>query len=156
MLSPGAVESSVNDRNRPCPTGGTGAHLYRETTHGEALGREGFEIVQFFDMAIADLASGAVPLPDQRCVSRLGVLLHRVNEWRIPAPPVGTGHAYATFQQVHCRLASHAAALSDIVGTAVSGAGARVHNDNLEWRKRVADALEFGFNILCRCNIAVG
>src|SRR5262249_43857782 len=81
---------------------------------------------------------------------------HRVNERRVPAPPVGSSHSYATFQQVQRRLASHAAAPGDIIGAAVGGTSACVHNDNLERRKRVADALEFGFNIFGGCDIAVG
>src|SRR5262249_24110848 len=107
-------------------------------------------------MAIADLSSGAMAFPDERSVPCLDIFPHRVDERCVPAPSVGPGHAYAAFQQVKCCLASHAAALGDIIRTAVSGAGARVYNDNLERRKRVADALEFGFNILCGCDIAVG
>src|SRR5665811_255048 len=81
-------QSSINDRHRPRPAGGTAAHLHRKAAHQEALGRQGFEIVQLFDMAIADFASGTMAFPDQLGIVSLGVFLLGVDERRVPAPAI--------------------------------------------------------------------
>src|SRR5581483_11753038 len=66
---------SIDDRDRACPAGGAAAHLHREAAHGEAFGRERLEIVQLLDVAVADLAAGAMAFPDDLRVVRLGVAL---------------------------------------------------------------------------------
>src|SRR4029450_1507558 len=111
--------------------------------------------MQLFDMAIADIAAGAMALPDQRSIARLGILFHCVDERCVPAPTIDSGHAHAALKQIKRRFTSHAAAFGNIVGLAVGGAGARVYQHDLERRERMADALEFGLDVLCRCDIAI-
>src|SRR5262245_41843610 len=107
-------------------------------------------------MTVPDFASGPVTLPDQRRVMRLGILLHCKDKWRVPAPAVDSGDAYATFEEVHRGLPSHAAAFRDVIRTSICHSRTCVHDDNLKWRKRVADALEFGFDIFPSRNVAIG
>jgi hypothetical protein len=45
--------------------GRSAADLDREAAHREPVWRQGFEVVQLFEVAIADLAARLVPLPDQ-------------------------------------------------------------------------------------------
>src|SRR5262249_60722657 len=106
-------------------------------------------------MAIADIAAGAMALPDQRCIACLGILFHRVDERRVPAPAIDAGHAHAALKQIKSCFTSHAATLGDIIGLAVGGPGARVYKHDLERRERMADALELGLDVLCRCDIAI-
>src|SRR5262245_25628864 len=58
-------QSSINDRHRPCPTCGPAAYFHGKTAHHEAFGWQRLQIVQLFDMAIADFTSSAMSLPDQ-------------------------------------------------------------------------------------------
>src|SRR5262245_26503233 len=100
-------QSSINDCNRPRPAGGAAANFHRKTAHSETLGRHRLEIVKFLDMTITDLATSAMSLPDQRRVVRLGIFFHCVDEWRVPTPAIGAGHAHATLEQIKRRLTSH-------------------------------------------------
>src|SRR5690348_7868552 len=102
--------------------------------------------MKLFNVAIPDLASGPMTLPDQRRVMRFGVLLHCKDKWCVPAPPIGSGHAHTAFEQIHGGLASHAAAFRDIVRASVRHSCTRVHNHDLERGKCVADTLELGFD----------
>ena len=70
---------------------------------------QGFEVVQLFQVAVADVAAGLVAFPDQAGVVGLAVLLGGVHEGRVPAPGVGAGRAHAAFEQVHGGLVAHAA-----------------------------------------------
>src|SRR5665213_3742405 len=101
--------SIIEDRYRTSPAGGTAAHFHRKAAHREAFGRQRFEIVQLFDMAVADLASGAMAFPDQSGIAGLGVLLHGVDKGRVPAPAIGAGDAHTTFEQIERRFSAHAA-----------------------------------------------
>src|SRR6185437_16433581 len=67
--------SIIEDRHRPSPAGRAAAHFHRKAAYREALGRQGFEIVQFLDMAVADFAPGAMAFPDQLGVAGLGIFL---------------------------------------------------------------------------------
>src|SRR5262249_13723615 len=107
-------------------------------------------------MAISDLAAGAVALPDQARITGREILLLSVHERRIPAPAVGPGHAHAALEQVESCLATHAAALADVVGAAVGGARARIHQHDLERRECVPDALELSFDIAGARHITIG
>src|SRR5438552_3365550 len=92
--------------------------LHRETTDRETLRRQLVQIVQLFDVAIADLAAGPVALPDQAGVVGLRILRHGVDERRVPAPAVDAGDPDAALQQIERRFAARAAAPRDIVGLA--------------------------------------
>src|ERR1700752_708446 len=137
------------------PAGGGALDLYRETRHHETSRGQELEIVQLLDVAIADMAAGLVAFPDQARVLCLGVSLRGVNERRIPAPPVDAGQPHAALEQVHRRLIAHAAARIDVVLLAVFGAGAGIDDHDLQWRKRMADALQLIFDILGGCDITV-
>jgi hypothetical protein len=50
-------------------------------------------------------------------------------------------------EQIHRRLIAHAAAGGDVILPAVFGPGAGVDHDDLDRRKRVADALELVFDL---------
>ena len=58
-------QSSINDCNGPCPTGGPAAHFHRKTAHHEAGRRQRLEVMKFLDMAVTDLAAGPMTLPDE-------------------------------------------------------------------------------------------
>src|SRR5262249_14368965 len=53
----------IEDGDGAGPTGRGRVNLHREATDREALGGKLFEIVQFLDVAVADLAAGAVAFP---------------------------------------------------------------------------------------------
>src|SRR3974377_369952 len=83
-----AAGSSVDNRHRARPSGETAAHFHRKATHHETGRRQRLEIVQLLDMAIADLAAGAMTFPDQLGIARLGVFLYFVYRGRVPARPI--------------------------------------------------------------------
>src|SRR6185436_16252974 len=57
--------SAVENGNRPCPARRGALDLHREARHHEAGRWQLLEIVQLFDVAIADMAAGLVAFPDQ-------------------------------------------------------------------------------------------
>src|SRR6185437_4823856 len=73
-------QSSVNDRNRSRPPSRSAAYLYGEAAHHEAGRGNCLQVVQFFDMAIADIAAGPVSLPDERCIVCLRIFFQRMDE----------------------------------------------------------------------------
>src|SRR6476659_5241660 len=139
---PSAIVSAFDDRHRPRPAGGRALDLDRETRHGEPGRGQLLEVVQLFDVAVADVASGLVAFPDQAGIPGFGVFLRGVDEGCIPAPAVNAGQAHPALEQIHRRLIAHAAAGIDVILPAVFGSGAGVDDDDLERRKRVADTLE--------------
>src|SRR5579872_4216994 len=87
--------SFFDDRHGARPAGRGALDLHRETDDREAGRGQSLQVVQLLEMAIADMAAGFVPFPDQRRVLRLGEFLGRVDERRVPAPSVGAGQAHA-------------------------------------------------------------
>src|SRR3989441_6914689 len=148
--------STVDDGDRAGPAGGGAADLHRETGDREAVAGQRLEVVQLLEVAVADLAPGLVPLPDQRGVAGLLEFRLRMNERRVPRPGVGARHAHAALEQVQRRLAAHARARRHVVRLAVGRARARVHDDDVERTQRVADALQLRLHVLRRHDVAVG
>src|SRR5262249_27090911 len=66
------IGGSIENGDRTGPACRPGPHLDRKAAHLEALGRQLFEIVQFLEMAIADLAAGLVAFPDKARIAGLG------------------------------------------------------------------------------------
>src|SRR5689334_6557727 len=64
--------SALDDGDRAGPARRGPADLVREAGDGEAVARQGFQIVQLLQMAVADVAARLVPLPDQGGVAGLG------------------------------------------------------------------------------------
>jgi hypothetical protein len=147
---------AVDDRDRPRPSRRGALDLHRKAGHREPGRRQKFQIVQFFDVAVADVPPGLVALPDQAGIFGLGEFLRGMDERRVPAPAVDAGQPHAAFEQVHRRLVAHAAAGIDEIRPAIFGAGAGIDHDDFQRRKRVADALEFGIDILGGGDITVG
>src|SRR5665647_159559 len=87
--------SAVDDRHGAGPARRRAFDLDRETRHGETGRRQLLEIVQLFDVAIADVPPGLVAFPDQAGVFGLGILLCSVDERCVPAPAVDAGQPYA-------------------------------------------------------------
>src|SRR2546425_2714869 len=148
--------STVDDGDRAGPAGGGAADLHRETGDREAVAGQRLEVVQLLEVAVADLAPGLVPLPDQRGVAGLLEFRLRMNERRVPRPGVGARHAHAALEQVQRRLPAHARARRHVVGLAVGRARARVDDDDVERTQRVADALQLRLHVLRRHHVAVG
>src|SRR5665213_1721123 len=92
--------SIIEYRHGSRPAGGAAAYFHWKAADREAGWRQRLEVVQFLDMAVTDLAPGAVAFPDQLGVVCLGIFLHGVDEGRVPAPTIGAGHAYAAFGEV--------------------------------------------------------
>src|SRR3954454_15954530 len=80
--SASGTRSPLDDRHRPSPARRSALDLDREAGHGETGRRQLLQIVQLFDVAIADMAAGLVAFPDQAGVLGLGVFLRRVDERR--------------------------------------------------------------------------
>src|SRR5438552_270991 len=104
-----AAVSRVEDRHRPGPAGGRAFDLDRKTGDGETGRRQLLEVVQLFDVAVADVAPGLVTFPDQAGVPGFGVFLRGVDKRRVPAPAVDAGQSHAALEQIHGRLVAHAA-----------------------------------------------
>src|SRR5580698_1320760 len=85
--------------DRPRPAGRSAMHLHREAHDLEALGRQELEIVQLLEMRIADLAPGAVPLPDERSVAGRLNFAARMRKGRVPAPAIRAHEAHAALEQ---------------------------------------------------------
>src|SRR5260370_18777343 len=67
--------SHFDDRHRPRPARGGALDLHRKARDREARRRQRVEMAQFFQMAIADVTSPFVALPDQRLVTRRRLFL---------------------------------------------------------------------------------
>src|SRR5260370_1269343 len=102
--------SARNDSDGAGPAGGSAVDLDREADDLEPVGRQLIELVEFFQMRIADLAAGAMAFPDQRGVAARVDPGAGVGERRVPAPGIGADQAHALAQQPQRRLAAHAAA----------------------------------------------
>src|SRR3546814_18990923 len=63
-----ALPILVNDGDRPGPARRCAANLDGEACDHEAGRGQGFQIVQFFEVAVADVAAGLVALPNDRSV----------------------------------------------------------------------------------------
>jgi len=113
-------------------------------------------LCSFSIMAVADLAAGLVPFPDQAGVVGGEISFLGMDERRVPAPAVDAGDADATLEQVQGSLAAHAATLGDVIGAAISRAGTGVQQDDVEGRQRVPDARELGFDVARGRDVAVG
>src|SRR6478736_8439768 len=79
---------SVEDRDRPGPARRGALDLHRKARHHEPGRRQLFEIMQFLDMSIADVAAGLVAFPDQAGISGLGIFFRGMDERRVPAPAI--------------------------------------------------------------------
>jgi 4-carboxymuconolactone decarboxylase len=55
----------IEDRHRARPAGRGAADLVREAADGEAVRRQGLQVVQLLEVAVADVAAGLVAFPDQ-------------------------------------------------------------------------------------------
>src|SRR6185437_3455736 len=99
-----AVSSGIDDRDRPGAARGRALDLDRKTGHGETRRRQLLEIMQLFDVAIADVTAGLVPFPDQAGVPGSGIFFGGVDERRVPAPAVDAGQPHAALEHVHRRL----------------------------------------------------
>src|ERR1700732_3073979 len=86
---------AVEHGDRPGPARRSALDLDRKTRHGETGRRQKLQIVQLFDVAVADVASGLVALPDQAGIAGLGELFRGIDERRIPAPAVDAGQPNA-------------------------------------------------------------
>ena len=58
----------LDDRDGASPTSRSAANLHWKTGDSEAIGREAFQVVKLFQMAVANMATGFVSFPDQRGV----------------------------------------------------------------------------------------
>src|ERR1700738_1287881 len=74
------------DRYRPCPAGTCGADFRRETNNCETLRRQTLEVVKLFDLAVTDLASCLMTLPDEAGGAGLGKELRRLLTKGVPTP----------------------------------------------------------------------
>src|SRR5271169_3383957 len=90
-----APDKLIEQRRRPRPAGRTGFHLVGKAGHGETVVGELFEIAQFLHVAIRNLASGLVALPDDQRIVRLQPALARMRERHVPAPGIDAGDAHA-------------------------------------------------------------
>src|SRR3546814_5093258 len=101
--------------DRPSPARGCSANRDREACDHEAGRGQGFQIVQFFEVAVADVAAGLVALPNDRSVVVGLITGCGMGKGRIPAPTVRSGEPNAALKQEHRRLIAHAAAAGHIV-----------------------------------------
>src|SRR6478672_7899410 len=60
-----AHQRVIEDRDRARPAGRGAADLVREARDVETVAGQRFEVVQLLEVAVADVAPGLVPFPDQ-------------------------------------------------------------------------------------------
>src|SRR6187455_247769 len=99
-----AARPSIENGDGAGPPGRGGMDLHGKATDRKSLVRKLVEIVQLLDMAIADLAAGAVALPNDFRIVSFGIFRLGVYERRVPAPAVGAGDAHAALQEIERRL----------------------------------------------------
>src|SRR5919108_8688 len=80
------------DGDRAGPACRSASYLHGQAGDREADWREGLQVVQLLDLAIAEIPSGLVPLPDNGGVPGLGKAPRRELEGRVPAPGVGADY----------------------------------------------------------------
>jgi hypothetical protein len=112
--------------------------------------------VQLLQLAVAALAAGLVPLPDDRRVAVAFEPFQRRAERRIPAPAVGADDPHALLHQMQRRLAAEAAAAVDVVLVPVPFAGPGCTDDDLERRQHVADPLKLGVDLIGSDDVPIG
>ena len=81
----------IDNRDGPGPTRGCAFDFDWKARHHESGRWQKFEIVQLFDMAIADVTAGYVAFPDNAGISGFGIFFRGVNKLRVPASAVDTG-----------------------------------------------------------------
>ena len=111
--------------------------------------------MQLFQVTVADVAAGLVPLPDERGIAGLGILLRRIGKRRIPAPTVGTRQAHALFQQGQRGIFTHATAGGHVVIRPIALARAGIDDHDLQRLQFVANACEFRFHVGARYHVTV-
>src|SRR5262245_61335089 len=107
------LQSGTTATARPACRGAL--NLHGKADDLEAVRRQLLEIVQLFQVRVADLTPGAMAFPDQARITRRGHLPTGVGKRRIPAPPVGADQAHAPLQHPQGRGLAHAAARVDVV-----------------------------------------
>src|SRR3546814_18770905 len=85
----------ANDGDRPGPARRCSANLDGEACDHEAGRGQGFQIVQFFEVAVADVAAGLVALPNDRSVV-VGLITGRSEEHTSELPSL-MRFAYGVF-----------------------------------------------------------
>lgn len=108
---------------------------------------EHFQVVQLFQVAVADVPPHLVAFPDQPGIVAGGVALSRVDEGRVPGPGVGAGQSHPALEQVPRRLGAHPTAGLDVIRLAVGGAGAGVDDDDVPGLEGIADAAQFRLDL---------
>jgi len=122
-------------------------HLHRKADDLEPVGRKALQVAQLLEVAVADLAPGAMPFPDQPGIAGLGDTPAGVREGRIPAPAVGAGEAHPALQQVQGRILADAATAVDEIILAIAAAGAGVHQHDLQRPELVSDTLQLRLDV---------
>jgi len=151
-----ALFPTVQNCHGPGPAGGGGPHLHREAGHTEAVRRQRLQIVQLLQVAIADLPTGPVSLPDQSGIPGLPMPFRRVHEGGIPAPSIRACQFHSGLQQVQRGFATHSAAGIDVIILAIAAASARVDHYNLQRLQLMADTPEFGVHVAGGDDVSVG
>ncbi len=130
--------------------------LHREAADLESAGGQGFQVVQFLQVAVADVTADPVPFPDDRRIALARIAFRGVGEGRVPTPGVGAGQPHAVVEEIAGGLAAHAAAGVHVVRVTVAGTGGGVDHDDLERAQPVADAVQFGGDVVGGDHVAVG
>src|SRR6267143_372267 len=86
---------AIENGDRPGPASRGALDLDRKAGHRETRWRQELQIVQLFDVAVADVAAGLVALPNQTGVFGFVVFLRGIDERCIPAPAVDTSQPHA-------------------------------------------------------------
>lgn len=107
-------------------------------------------------MAIADFHSSLVALPDKEWIAGFKKFLPGVRKWSVPAPPVRSGDPHATFEQIQRGIPAHAAARVNVIGVSGALTGSGIYQNNFERLKRVADPIQFAFDIRGGGNCSIG
>ena len=87
----GARKSCIDDGYGSGPTGRRSVNFHRETGDLKSAGGQLLKVVQFLDVAVADLASSFASFPDHGAVAFTCVAFSGVSERRVSAPCVGSG-----------------------------------------------------------------
>src|SRR3546814_14916109 len=108
------------------------------------------QIVQFFGVAVADVAAGLVALPNDRSVVVGLITGCGMGKGRIRAPTVRSGEPNAALKQEHRRLIAAAAAAGHIVFVSIAFARPGFAHHDLAWPHLLIDTTPCCLDLVAR------
>src|SRR5699024_9605110 len=128
---PASQVSSFQNSDCSSPSRRGRVNFHRETGYFEAKCWKRFEIVQLFNVAIADFPSRFMPFPDHAGVTLSSEPFRRVYERCIPAPCICTSYPHSLLEKVQSCISANPAPPRHVVIFPVAVAGGSINHNNV-------------------------